>query len=207
MLTCRCGERIRPFKSIGPFHSQVPALSHSRSGNRHAPFALSPTECVLQVCSDVAAQLSVSEILWLNCYSHPITILSKTNCPTAVVCVGPARLTGAPRRNPFRTTPRNHRRPARRLRPNEFCPIHRSLSCCGRETLPKPRLVKLGVQRVEDPHHPRGYRELRSPAEMRKLLNRKVRQQAGICAICSEEFTDYNDIVPDHKNPKGMGGA
>jgi hypothetical protein len=41
---------------------------------------------------------------------------------------------------------------------------------------------------------------------MRKLLNRKVRQQAGICAICHEEFTDYNDIVPDHKNPKGMGG-
>lgn len=94
-----------------------------------------------------------------------------------------------------------------RLRSNEFCPIHKSLSCCGRETLPKPRLVRLGVQRVDDPHHPRGYRELRSPAEMRKLLNRKVRQQAGICAICHEEFTDYNDIVPDHKNPKGMGGA
>jgi len=91
-----------------------------------------------------------------------------------------------------------------RLRSNEFCPIHKSLSCCGRETLPKPRLVRLGVQRVEDPHHPRGYRELRSLAEMRKLLNRKVRQQAGICAICHEEFTDYNDIVPDHKNPKGM---
>jgi hypothetical protein len=49
---------------------------------------------------------------------------------------------------------------------------------------------------VEDPHHPRGYRELRSPAEIRRLLNRKVRQQAGICAICHEEFTDYNDIVP-----------
>jgi hypothetical protein len=31
---------------------------------------------------------------------------------------------------------------------------------------------------------------------MRNLLNRKVRQQAGICAICHEEFTDYNDIVP-----------
>ena len=30
-----------------------------------------------------------------------------------------------------------------RLRPNEFCPIHKSLSCCGRETLPKPRLVRL----------------------------------------------------------------
>jgi hypothetical protein len=60
----------------------------------------------------------------------------------------------------------------------------------------------MGVQRVEDPHHPRGYRELRSPAEMRKLLNRKIRQQSGICAICHEEFTDYNDIVPDHKGPK-----
>jgi len=65
----------------------------------------------------------------------------------------------------------------------------------------------MGVQRVEDPHHPRGYRELRSPAEMRKMLNRKIRQQAGICAICHEEFTDYNDIVPDHRDPKGMGGA
>jgi hypothetical protein len=28
---------------------------------------------------------------------------------------------------------------------------------------------------------------------MRKLLNRKVRQQAGICAICHEKFTDYNE--------------
>jgi hypothetical protein len=43
--------------------------------------------------------------------------------------------------------------------------------------------------------------------ETRRLLDRKARQQAGICAICHEEFTDYNDIVPDHKNPKGMGGA
>ena len=61
-----------------------------------------------------------------------------------------------------------------RLRPNEFCPIHRSTSCCGRELMPRPRLIRLGVQRIEDPHHPRGYRELRSPAEMRKLLNRKI---------------------------------
>jgi hypothetical protein len=94
-----------------------------------------------------------------------------------------------------------------RLRPNEVCPVHSSTSCCGRELLPKPKLIRVGIQRVEDPHHPRGYRELRSPAEMRKLLNRKIRQQAGICAICHEEFTDHNDIVPDHKNPKGMGGA
>ena len=94
-----------------------------------------------------------------------------------------------------------------RLRPNEVCPIHRSVSCCGREVISKPRLLRLGVQRIEDRHHPRGYRELRSPAEMRKLLKRKIVEQNGICAICSEEFTNYCDVVPDHKNPKGMGGA
>ena len=67
--------------------------------------------------------------------------------------------------------------------------------------------MRLGVRRVEDPHHPRGYRELRSAAEMRKLLNRKIVEQGRKCAICNEEFTDYNDIVPDHRDPKGMGGA
>jgi hypothetical protein len=92
-----------------------------------------------------------------------------------------------------------------RLRPNEFCPIHRSISCCGREHVPKVTLIRIGVQRVEDPHHPRGYRELRSPAEMRRILNRKIVEQNGICAICEEPFTDYNDVVPDHKEPKGDG--
>lgn len=97
-----------------------------------------------------------------------------------------------------------------RLRRNEYCPVHRSLYCCGREKVRKenkPRMVRLGVQRVEDPHHPRGYRELRSASEMRKLLNRKVVEQDRKCAICHEEFTDYNDVVPDHRIPKGMGGA
>src|SRR5271156_4905169 len=84
-----------------------------------------------------------------------------------------------------------------RPRPHELCPIHKSLSCCGRDLLPKPKLIRLGIQRVEDPHHPRGYRELRSPAEMRKLLNRKIVKQGGICAICHEDFTDYNDVVSD----------
>lgn len=41
-----------------------------------------------------------------------------------------------------------------RLRRNEFCPIHKSLSCCGREFIPKARTIRLGVQRIEDPHHP-----------------------------------------------------
>jgi len=42
---------------------------------------------------------------------------------------------------------------------------------------------------------------------MRKLLNRKIVEQDRKCAICHEEFTDYSDIVPGHKDPKGMGGA
>ena len=95
-----------------------------------------------------------------------------------------------------------------KLRRNEFCPIHRSLSCCGRESIKKaPRLKQLGVRRVDDPHHVRGYRELRSNAEMRKLLNRKIVEQNGKCAICLESFTNYNDIAPDHIHPRGMGGA
>ena len=95
-----------------------------------------------------------------------------------------------------------------RLRRNQFCPLHKSLSCCGREFAPKkPRQIRLGVQRIEDPNHPRGYRELRSPAEMRKLLNRKIVEQNRICPICHEEFTDYNDIVPDHRRCEGMVGA
>ncbi len=84
-----------------------------------------------------------------------------------------------------------------RLRRNQYCPLHNSPTCCGRELLPnRPRLIRLGVQRIEDPYHPRGYRELRSPAEMRKLLNRKIVEQNGICPICQEEFSDYGDIVP-----------
>jgi len=31
---------------------------------------------------------------------------------------------------------------------------------------------------------------------MRKLLNRKIVEQDRKCAICDEEFADYNDIVP-----------
>jgi len=49
-----------------------------------------------------------------------------------------------------------------KLRRKEFCPIHRSISCCGRELVQKgSRVRRLGVQRIEDPYHPRGYRELR----------------------------------------------
>ena len=94
-----------------------------------------------------------------------------------------------------------------RLRRNEYCPIHKSISCCGREQTRYARRLQPGIRRIEDPHHPRGYRELRSPAEMRKLLNRKIVEQDRKCAICHEDFTDYNGSVPDHRDPKGMVSA
>jgi hypothetical protein len=89
------------------------------------------------------------------------------------------------------------RRKALKLRRNEFCPIHRSLYCCGREPKTKNQKARqIPVQRVEDPHHPRGYRELRSNPEMRKLLNRKIEEQDRECAICHEKFSEYSDVVP-----------
>jgi 5-methylcytosine-specific restriction endonuclease McrA len=42
---------------------------------------------------------------------------------------------------------------------------------------------------------------------MRKLLNRKIIEQDRRCGICRKLFTDYNDIVPDHVEPKGKGSA
>ena len=95
-----------------------------------------------------------------------------------------------------------------RLRRNQLCPLHRSLSCCGREVIPKEkRQRQMGVRRVEDPQHPRGYREIRSNGEMRKLLDRKIVAQNGKCALCNGQFTNYSDVVPDHIHPRGMGGA
>ena len=95
-----------------------------------------------------------------------------------------------------------------RLRRNQLCPIHRSQFCCGREAIPREsRQRQLGVRRIDDPHHPRGYREIRSNAEMRKLMDKKIVTQNGECGICHEKLTDYGDIVPDHIHPRGMGGA
>jgi hypothetical protein len=74
-----------------------------------------------------------------------------------------------------------------RLRRNEYCPIDRSFRCCGREPTND---YSLGFDALMSPHHPRGYRELRSPAERRDLLKRKVSEQNRICAICHHEFTE-----------------
>ena len=65
----------------------------------------------------------------------------------------------------------------------------------------------MGVRRVDDPQHSRGYREIRSNAEMRKLMDRKIAAQNGACPLGKSQFTEYSDIVPDHIPPRGMGGA
>lgn len=102
--------------------------------------------------------------------------------------------------------PRTNLEEALRLRRNQLCPIHRSLFCCGREAIPRERRQRqIGVRRVDDPHHLRGYREIRSNAEMRKLMDKKILTQGGECGICHERFTNYCDIVPDHISPRGMG--
>jgi hypothetical protein len=77
-------ESVRPFKSIGSFHAQVPVFSRSRSGNRHAPFAWSPAERMLQMSGNIAAQLGVAEILQFDCDSHLIAILPNKDCPSTV---------------------------------------------------------------------------------------------------------------------------
>jgi hypothetical protein len=43
-----------------------------------------------------------------------------------------------------------------KLRRKEFGPVHRSIFCRGRESTSKPRQVRMGIQRIEDPHHPKG---------------------------------------------------
>jgi 5-methylcytosine-specific restriction endonuclease McrA len=103
-----------------------------------------------------------------------------------------------------------------KLKPKELCPIHHSRLCCGRETVFTPRKqqgrwehVRTGVRRIKDrfADHQDGYRYKLSPAEMRKVLNKKILEQDGRCGICAEPMTDYRDVTPDHILPKGMNGG
>lgn len=104
-----------------------------------------------------------------------------------------------------------------RLKRHQLCPIHRKRDCCGRAPqmvkrgpyTSKWETVRPGIRRVRDEYadHPDGYRYRLSKSEMEKVLIRKVEEQQGLCSICVKELTDMNDVVPDHKSPKGMGGA
>ena len=95
-----------------------------------------------------------------------------------------------------------------KLRRNQLCPIHRSRTCCGREPIRKEKILQVGVRLIEDPHHPRGYRELRSPAEMRKLLNARLSSTtgfAGFAILNSETLTTWYPIMKIRKEWEGLG--
>jgi hypothetical protein len=89
-----------------------------------------------------------------------------------------------------------------KLRPTEFCPIHRSVFAVVGSKFAKNVGYGWVFNALKPRTIPRGYRELRSPTEMRKLLNRKIVEQHRICAICCEEFTDYSDICQTTGIPK-----
>lgn len=61
----------------------------------------------------------------------------------------------------------------------------------------------MGVQQIDDPHHPRGFRELRSNAEMRKLLTRKIVTQNRRCGEeQSARIRMSSSIQTPHASPR-----
>lgn len=103
-----------------------------------------------------------------------------------------------------------------KLKAKERCPIHGRRDCCGRREsvqvkrrASKWETVRAGVRRIRDEHarHPDGYRYRLSKGEMAKVLVRKVREQFGWCSICECSLEDMRDVVPDHKEPRGMNGS
>lgn len=100
-----------------------------------------------------------------------------------------------------------------KLKRNEPCPIHKGQrNCCGRSQFVRIQQrkyvsVEQGVRQIPDVTIARGYRELRSKAAMRKLLVQKIKEQNGACHWCHKAFEDFNEVVPDHVEPRGMGAA
>jgi len=98
-----------------------------------------------------------------------------------------------------------------KLKKNERCPIHRQYWCCGRDREQFARRSKhqsiRGVTRVDDPHHPRGYREKRNTPALREVTLAKLKEQGGICALCLKPIEDVREATGDHIEIRGLGGA
>ena len=100
-----------------------------------------------------------------------------------------------------------------KLRVGQYCPLHRSFRCCGRKPEPKLAPAKKrsqflrGVTIIEDPHHPRGFRERCSQAELNRRKDKMLQGGQTSCFYCQKDFELYSDIVVAHIESKGMGGA
>lgn len=58
---------------------------------------------------------------------------------------------------------------------------------------------------MEDRHHPRGYRELRSPGELRKLLNRRVGRRPLLLIGTAGMIITLGILGWSFGNPRGAG--
>lgn len=102
----------------------------------------------------------------------------------------------------------------RSLRKGQRCPLHNSYFCCGRnkpldrfEDKPRFRRQNLDVRIVEDPHHPRGFREICSSRELQRRKWKLAESGIKNCFYCHEALTDYRETDLAHIEPKGMGGG
>ena len=105
-----------------------------------------------------------------------------------------------------------------RLHRGELCPIHKSFYCCGRPR-PKMPVTKRNygpVVIVQDPQHPRGYRELCTLAEKRRRKHWLMSQGKFDCIHCGkdvrfspdgEKESEYPDIELCHRESQGMNGS
>jgi hypothetical protein len=81
-----------------------------------------------------------------------------------------------------------------RLRANERCPIHGRYNCCGRQSRFCARSKgSKAAQKVDDPHHPRGYREICSRGELRRRKH-VLLSKDPTCWLCGEKFDDYSEV-------------
>ena len=94
-----------------------------------------------------------------------------------------------------------------RLRAHELYPVHKIDFLLWPRDSSETEIRSFGSPKDRRPSSLA--RISRTPVTCRnaEFMNRKVVEQGGTCPICHEDFTDYNDIVPNHKSPKGMGGA
>ena len=77
-------------------------------------------------------------------------------------------------------------------------------------------VYSVAARRVEDPHHPRGYRIVCNKPELRRRKHKLLAEGPFNCVHCGQDVhylkdssmpSEYADIELCHREPKGMGGA